>query len=227
MNLPASLYSLALHNVASRLGKIYSQGRLRGLEATIQEGLCRELDRAGISLEQQVSLHDLGGKNLWEYSGVPRVDIVVGETEKHAIELKVIELPNFAHAAPLQRLWHIGQLSSDYWRIKKATSIGTGELGVLALGSMVAAARTPDRTLRQFHDAMYLDYTVSLLYGELKNELRPSSPMYAQRRDQQKAIREMGLDIPFVEKQAKWMVAAFREFAYIKIPIVKQGVRRK
>jgi hypothetical protein len=221
MNLAPDIYRDAVRGASSRLKKILSRGSLRGLEAIIQELLVVQLSKNGFSISEQALLEAYGGRNLWQNDGRPRIDVVIEGNSPHAIELKVVHLPDYKHSSANQRLWSIGQISADYWRIKAARKIASGELGILVVGDIIGIAGTPGRVLREFHNAMYLDYAASSSWGELRDQLKPSSELYKQRRIQVKALKEMGLTLPFQGQQKNWLSIVCGDYAYVRIPIIK------
>ncbi|HBU06766.1 MAG TPA: hypothetical protein DEB09_01655 [Candidatus Magasanikbacteria bacterium] len=214
------IYTEALSLSIRKLSKIIKSGHLRGLESIIQENLCTTLNKYNYNVVREKPLSELGGKNLWDNSGNPRIDIVLDNN--HAIELKVIRLPNKDHTSPNQRLYDIGQISSDYWRLKQAKAVTKAELGILLCGPLVMDLQTPTSIVREFHNRMFLDFTISKKYGELHKELKePSSSMYEQRKLQLIAIKEMGFDKPFIKLPNEWFVVVKEGFAYVSIPINK------
>ena len=222
MNLPTSLYRSAARKAYRKIGKLLAEHTLRGLEAIMQDSLCSELVDYGYRFSEQALLEAYGGRNLWENSGRPRVDILIDTGKLHAIELKVIQLPEYKHSSPKQRLWNLGQITSDYWRIKSAKNINTGELGILVVGELVGVAKTPKRVLAEFHNAMYLDFVVSSSWGELRDELDPKSGLYRQRKMQFRALKEMGFSQPFSITPEYWLSIVTEDQAYIRIPIKKR-----
>lgn len=216
MKIDKKIYENSLLQSIPALSKKYDKG-LRGLESIIQENLCKSLKKSFV-IEEQKSLTDLGGKNLWENIRTPQIDIFITK-HSHALELKVVRMPNKKHAAINQRLYDIGQISSDYWRLKYAEKIKSAELGILLCGPLVWDFDGPKHVLREFHNRMFLDYMVSNMWGELKTELTPSSNKYKQRKCQVEAIKEMGFSKPFYDLPENWMIFTNDRFAYVSIPV--------
>ena len=67
----------------------------------------------------------------------------------------MVRLPRL-NATASNSLYDIGQLSSDYWRLKYAKKLSGGELVVLLYGSLIDELRRPISILREFHNRMYI-----------------------------------------------------------------------
>lgn len=222
MQIEKKYYKEALKNSINELEAICNKGEMRGLEAIIHKNLCSSFENE-YECEKEKSLKYLGGNNIWKNDRIAKVDIAIkiDQSNFHAIELKVVRMPNKKHASTNQCLYEIGQISSDYWRLKNAIKVKSGELGILLCGPLVKDLKTPIPILREFHNRMFLDYITSSTWGELKNELLSSSPMCKQRKYQIECIEEMGFTKPFIEKPTDWMIIAKDAYAYVSIPVKK------
>ncbi|MBF0412595.1 MAG: hypothetical protein HQK70_07785 [Desulfamplus sp.] len=119
MEIEEQYYKNALENSINELEAIYNKGKMRGLEAIIHKNICSSFGNK-YKCEKQKSLVGLEGNNIWENAGITKVDIAIkiDKSNFHAIELKVVRMPNKKHASTNQCLYDIGQISSDYWRLK-------------------------------------------------------------------------------------------------------------
>lgn len=214
-------YTKALNNSVIELDKIYNGGQMRGLEDIIHKNLSCILTENGYAIFNEMKLAELGGKNFWQDDGQPRVDIVIENNGYYGIELKVIRMPNKYHESNSQRLWDIGQISSDYWRIKNAKKIKSGELGILLCGPLVKDLESPLPIAREFHNRMFLDFMVSKTCGELTNKAMKKNGLLVQRKAQIEVIKKMGFDVPFCKLNPGWSVSVAKGYAYISIPILK------
>ena len=176
-----------------------------GLEAIVQDSILSILSGA----KKEVPLSDIGALTPWDSTG-GRIDIVA---DKHGIEIKVIEFPHVG-LTPSNSLYDIGQISSDYWRIKNAEHLDSGELILLLRGPLVSILKKPSKIGREFHNRMFLDFKTSLYHGELS---RQKNNIVRQR--QISAIKEMGFDFPAGSKINK-KVFVEQRYAIISVPVV-------
>jgi hypothetical protein len=212
-------YTKALNNSVDELDRIYNRDQMRGLEDIIHKNLSHILTENGYAIINEMKLTELGGKNFWQDDGQPRVDIVIENNGYYGIELKVIRMPSKYHESNSQRLWDIGQISSDYWRIKNAKKIKSGELGILLCGPLVKDLESPLYIAREFHNRMFLDFMISKAWGELTNKTMKKNGMLVQRKAQIEVMKEMGFDVPFCKLNPEWSVSVVKGYAYISIPI--------
>ena len=220
MRIDEKIYKKALKKAEPELKKVLKKG-LMGLEKIIRDTLFDNIKKSEGDLIEK-SLKELGGERLWKEKK-PRVDIAIEENGYyHAVELKVVKLPNTKHTSPFQRFWDIGQLSSDYWSLKYAKKIKSAELGVLLVGEIPQIIKNETHLLRIFHDSMFIDYFVSLQKGCLSQEGIKKEKIKEQRIKQIKMIKEMGFDKPFERKQKNWKIIKYNDFAYISIPVIQK-----
>ena len=70
----------------------------------------------------------------------------------------------------------------------------------------------PAAILREFHNRMFVDFSTSSKYGEIKNEINDK------RKKQISVINEMGFDVPYHERLGKKIIVD-DEFAIIIVPV--------
>lgn len=199
----SSAYEEALSKTKNDIRKMNSP---KGFESVIQKHL---VDAIGTFAKTEVSLKRIGACQACG-SENGRLDIRLGD---YGIELKVVRIPRFGAVAS-NALYDIGQLSSDYWRIKNAQKLRGGELCILLYGCLIAELSNPTAILREFHNRMFIDFSTSMHFGELLKEQKTSD----QRQKQIDAIKEMGFHAPYNEKMGKKIVVD-EEFALIVIPV--------
>ena len=200
-----SIYEVALSNAKKELRSLKSQN---GLEPIIQKHLTATI---GNLAKREVPLSKIGACQVWgDKKG--QIDILYRD---YGIELKVVRIPRIgAKAVPSNALYDIGQLSSDYWRIKNARQLSGGELCILLCGCLVPELSKPTAIIREFHNRMFVDFTTSLQYGELQYQRKTE-----QRKKQIAVIKEIGFHEPYFEKAGKKIVVD-DEFALIIIPVI-------
>ena len=203
--LKASVYKRALSNSKNALRNLNSPN---GFEAEIQKHLAAAI---GDLARTEVPLSEIGACQVWgDNNG--RLDILHSD---YGIELKVVRIPRIG-AVPSKALYDIGQLSSDYWRIKNAHKLKGGELCILLYGCLVSELSelsNDTAILREFHNRLFVDFSTSLQYGELKHQSKSE-----QRKKQIAVIKEMGFHAPYNEKMGKKIVVD-EEFALIIVPV--------
>lgn len=194
-----------LEACSSEILNILSSGQSKGIEKSVQLALLNVL---GEEARSEIPLQDIGTEQVW--AGTQgRLDVLIGT---HGFELKVIRLPRL-DAVPSKALYDIGQLSGDYWRIKNAKKLTSGELVVLLHGSLVNDLEKPTAILREFHNRMFVDYKTSLKFGELAEE--KNNPNRVRQID---AIRSMGFDKPYCDKGNRKIVT-FNGLALVSITV--------
>lgn len=163
----------------------------KGLEGIIHKALLAQLDDP--SKRKEVRLSSVGGR-LARSEGDGRVDIVCAE---HGIELKAVRLPRLK-VSTFYSLYDLGQLSSDYWRLRGATGLRSGELIVLLYGPLVADLPNEAAVYREFHNRMYIDFATSRMFGELSPAWLAKEPIQTQllRKRQTQAIKQIGFHKP-------------------------------
>lgn len=200
----SSVYKEALSKTKIDIRKMNSPN---GYESVIQKHLTAAI---GTSAEREVPLSIIGASQAWG-SENGRLDILFGD---YGIELKVVKIPRIGAVAS-NALYDVGQLSSDYWRVKTAQNLRGGELCILLYGCLVSELSNSTAILREFHNRMFVDFSTSLHFGELKEQITSE-----QRKKQVTAIKEMGFNEPYNGKKGKRIVVD-EEFALIAIPILK------
>jgi hypothetical protein len=200
----------ALENCVNKLSK----SKPNGMEAIIRDSVKDALPGA----ITEVPLRQIGAERL-EQERRGRVDILSAD---HAIELKVIRMPRLK-ATPGNALYDVGQLSWDYWTLREAKKISSAELIILLYGELISALSRPSprpkAVYREFHNRMFVDFTSSLLDGELKKEQGMSN-----RRKQIDAIKAMGFDKP-CDKVSR-PVVVHGAFALVSIEVDRTGRTR-
>ncbi|MDK9718533.1 MAG: hypothetical protein OEL57_11605 [Trichlorobacter sp.] len=193
-------------NALSKISKTF-QGEFIGLEALLHSCLSNELPKDKV--KHEVKLADIGACQICgDDDG--RLDILYNN---YGIELKVVKFPR-PNAVISKALYDIGQLSSDYWRIKHAKKLEGGELCILLAGCLVAELANPTAILREFHNRMFVDYMTSKSFGELKTQ-------HTKKRENQiRAIEDMGFHEPYNFKKGKKIVFD-KDLALVIIPVVK------
>ena len=177
----------------------------RGAESLVQESLLKIL---GESSKKEIPLEIVGAEQAWGgFRG--RLDVL---NKNHGIEVKVIQFPRLASVAS-NALYDIGQISSDYWRLKHAKNLDSGELVILLMGDLIDAFTKPSEILREFHNRMFVDYETALNFGELKK------PREKHRNRQIKAIAEMGFNRPYAQPNGR-KVVKINGLALVSIPVV-------
>lgn len=190
-----SAYREALKKCASELEMHVGA---KGLEGIIHKALLAQL--ADPTKRKEVRLSSVGGQ-LARSEGDGRVDIVCAE---HGIELKAVRLPRHKMST-FYSLYDLGQLASDYWRLRGATGLRSGELVVLLYGPLVADLPNEAAVYREFHNRMYVDFATSRQFGELSPAwlAEETDQMQLLRKRQTDAIRQIGFHKPCGAPQYK------------------------
>ncbi len=178
----------------------------KGAESLVQESLLKIL---GESSEKEIPLEKIGAEQVWGgFSG--RIDVL---NKKHGIEAKVIQFPSLGSVTS-KALYDIGQISTDYWRLKNAKHLDSGELIILLMGNLVSTFTKPSEILREFHNRMFVDYETALKFGELSDK-----PREKYRKRQMKAISEMGFNQPYNTKANGKKIVVKNGLALVLIPV--------
>ena len=121
MNL-ISEYKCALQICESDLIKKSKERQYQGMERVYHIALMEVLEhkRKFIGIRREVLLEDIGGRVVDDRSR-GYVDIVIEgkNSNVHAIELKVVQLPREKNLSPMQSLYDIGQIAGDFLRLKR------------------------------------------------------------------------------------------------------------
>lgn len=209
MQIKRPTYLRALQRCADRLeGRDGSQGT----EHIVRDAISAEV--RGAEKERLLS----------EYGGVApdgaqraRIDIVAGS---HGIELKAVRMPRSTNGSPNGSLYDLGQIANDYLKLASAKKLESGELLIFLYGPLVEDIGRAS-LYREFHNRMFVDYSTSRLYGELRAqaiedcEVAWKRPM---RKLQLKAIREMGFDKPCGDSK-RGLTVQHGSFALLSIPL--------
>ncbi len=193
MNL-ISDYKSALQMCESCLIKMWKEQQYRGMEAVYHKALM-----AALKEKENRKFKDIRHERpLREISSQPvrreRVDIVVesNNSNVHAIELKVVQLPREKNLSPMQCLYDIGQITRDFIRLSEAETLTSFDCVIVLYGGLLSVYRTPATLLREFHNRMFVDFKTSEAAGQLKFEKNNSL-----RKKQRRLIKQLGLDQPF------------------------------
>jgi hypothetical protein len=197
----------ALENCVNKLSK----SKPNGMEAIIRDSVKDALPGA----ITEVPLRQIGAERL-EQERRGRVDILSAD---HAIELKVIRMPRLK-ATPSNALYDVGQLSWDYWTLREAKKISSAELVILLYGELISALSRPKAVYREFHNRMFVDFTSSLLDGELKKEQGKDNRVM-----QIDEIKAMGFDKPC--DKVNRPVVVHGAFALVSIEVRRTGRQRR
>lgn len=140
-------------------------------------------------------LEKIGGHQVVGDRSRGRVDIVVEDNNSnfHAIELKIVQLPREKNLNPKQSLYDIGQITSDFARLSEANELSSYDCVIVMHGGYLNVYRTPDSVYREFHNRMFVDVETSKLAGEFKTERK-------KRKKQLEAVKTLGFDHPFIQK---------------------------
>tara|TARA_R110001592_G_scaffold319322_1_gene596896 strand:- start:5811 stop:6458 length:648 start_codon:yes stop_codon:yes gene_type:complete len=193
-----------LSNTLERCANNINNKASKRVEHIVQEALMTSL---GGKASKEVPLKEIGAEQAW--GGVNgRLDVL---HEGHGIEIKVVQFPRIKAVAS-NALYDIGQISSDYWRLRSATGLKSSELVILLQGPLVGFFTKEIQVLREFHNRMFVDFETSTQFGELSKQVN------AFRECQKAAIIEMGFDKPFNRANGKKIVT-HKGLALLSIPV--------
>ena len=183
-------YMAALENCESNLIERSKERRFSGMEGVYHTALMEVLENNEKfnRICSEVPLEEIDG------TGHGFVDIVIERenSDVHAIELKVVQLPREGHLGPNGALYDIGQITSDFLRLKGANKLTSFDCVIVLHGVLLCLYNTRKKLLREFHNRMFVDFKTSETYGELKSQ--KNVPF---RKKQKRLIQQLGLDQPF------------------------------
>ena len=192
-----SEYKSALQFCESDLIKMSNERQYRGMEDVNHTALIEVLEnnRKFNRVMREVPLEDIDGRVVDDRSR-GRVDIVIEGTNSnvHAIELKVVQLPREKNLRPMRSLYDIGQITGDFLRLKGAKTLTSFDCVICLHGGLLSVYGTSKALLREFHNRMFVDFKTSEIAGQLKTER--SHPL---RKKQYRLIKQLGLDQPFTQ----------------------------
>ena len=189
-------YKSALQLCESDLIKMSKEREYQGMEREYQKALVKELKKKrNLVVKPEEPLNEIGGQVV-DGRSRGRVDIVIEDNNSniHAIELKIVQLPREKNLSPMQSLYDIGQITGDFVRLKEAKRPTSFDCVIVLHGGLLPVYRTPKTLLREFHNRMFVDFKTSEAAGELK--AKKSDPL---RKKQKRLIKQLGLDQPFTQ----------------------------
>ena len=214
MNL-ISEYKSALQICESDLLKKSKERQYRGMEKVYHMALIEVLENNPkfIEIRHEAPLEEIGGRIVDDTSR-GRVDIVIEgkNSNVHAIELKVVQLPREKNLSPMQSLYDIGQITRDFLRLKQAKKLTSFDCVIVLHGGLLSVYETPKALLREFHNRMFVDFKTSEMAGELKTE--KSHPL---RKKQRRLIKQLSLDQPFTQSTKSMRALTSKNLGLITI----------
>ena len=215
MNL-ISEYKTALQNCESDLIKMSKEQQYRGMEKVYHAALLEVLESNPKfnKVRREVPLECIGGQVVDDRSR-GRVDIVIEgkNSNVHAIELKIVQLPREKNLSPNQSLYDIGQITGDFLRLKGAEKLTSFDCVIILHGVLLSVYGTRKPLLREFHNRMFVDFKTSEMGGELKT--KKNHPL---RKKQKRLIKQLSLDEPFTPSTKSMHARTVGKLGLITIP---------
>ena len=189
-------YRSALQMCESELIKMTKKQQYRGMEAVYGNTLMQVLrENPKFEIKPEEPIKKFGGQAVGGRSR-GRVDIVIEDKNSnvHAIEIKIVQLPREKNLGPRQCLYDIGQITRDFVKLNEAKEVISFDCIIVLHGAFVSERSTSKALLREFHNRMFVDFKTSEVAGELKAEQK--DPF---RKKQKRLIKQLGLDQPFTQ----------------------------
>ena len=190
-------YKSALQICESDLIKRSRERKYKGMEKVYHTALAQVLEnnRRFSRITSEVRLEDIAGRVV-DGRSRGRVDLVIESKNSnfHAIELKVAQLPRERHMSPKSALYDIGQITRDFLRLEGAKKLTSFDCVIVLHGVLLSVYNTRKALLREFHNRMFVDFKTSEKDGELRFE--KTDPL---RMKQKRLIKQLGLDQPFTQ----------------------------
>ena len=211
-----SQYRSALQVCESDLTKRSTEGRYRGMERVYQVALMEMLrnSRRFEKVTCEVPLEKIGGQVVDDRRH-GRVDIVVEDKNSnvHAIEIKLVQLPRKTNLTSMRCLFDIGQITGDFLRLEGAKGRTSFDCVIVLHGVLLSVYGTPKKLLREFHNRMFVDFKTSEMAGELRSER-----CLQLRKEQTRLIKQLGLDQPFTQFTGSMHARTANKLGVITIP---------
>ncbi len=169
---------LAKHEnaILNHIKSVERRGRTSGIELVFSRAFESQFSNA--EYKRGVPLKKVGARQFCPDTKRGFIDCYF-QAAKTAFEFKAVRLPP---SAPQNALFDIGQLSTDYLRLSRASRLCQGYVVIFVYGPLLPASSL-SRLYQLFHNQMFVDFTIASDRGDLK-------PL--KRKAQRKAFRELG-----------------------------------
>jgi len=179
-------------NLHLHLGQAAASGKWAGCEAAFSRPFVEGVKARGIPFQKEVTLESVGASSAWASRSEGRVDIVLDWAgDRYGVELKVLRLPRTSSNSPMQCMYDLAQIWSDYTRVHDATKLAGGYCLLLLHGTLVSTAGTARQVRRIAHNSLFVDYETARRYGRLLDEHETNWA-----REQ---VKQMGFGHPYAE----------------------------
>ena len=176
-NTATRIAKVALEECTTTLGVALSladsgEGHLRGTENMFDKAF--EAAAGHHLFKSKATTGEMGvPESVMQAKGTSRgmIDCVL-DFDGHLIgfEHKVVRLPRRKNNHPYGVLYDLGQITIDHYRLEMARKLSGGYCTVILHGPLVEDAKDDEGVYRHFWNSMFLDYSVSINWGELADE---------------------------------------------------------
>lgn len=186
------------------------RGKLQGLERLLQNQFQSQIGDEFKSYP----IKSLGLKKRSHGTSGPRAKLdLFSKDTKIGLELKVVDLRESATVTPKKALYNVGQILSDSLDIKAASRVEVGYLLILFIGDK--DFRNVPELARLAHNRLFLEFALSLHFGELKSEKTDL------RRKQIKEAKKLKIDKPYTRTNSFLDIAVVRDAIGLGLTRVK------
>ncbi|MES0094596.1 hypothetical protein [Mesorhizobium sp. M0030] len=191
----------ALEECASKLGEALTlaetgDGKMSGTERLFDEAFQNAANRQKVFYKKEATTTEMGvpERVLLASKGTTRgkIDCVL-KFQGHLIgfEHKVVRMPRVKNV-----LYDIWQIEADHYRMEWASKLSGGYCTVVLYGPLVRDAGSPETVYKHFLNAMFVDYSTSIKWGQLgdtKRGLKHMDPL----KWMLGSTKRLGFDLPY------------------------------